>query len=280
MTGRDGRAAATTAGDRHRIAGRAVAVSPHLDDAVFSAGGTLAALVAAGWTVRVVTCFTATVPDPPAFALACQLDKGLPADVDYMALRRAEDRTACAVLGVRPVHLPLAEAPHRGYADADALFAGVRRGDPAVEMLAPALRAYLADADLVLAPQALGDHVDHQIVAETVAGIAADAFWWRDVPYVARRPAATPWRCVPAGVEVAVDIADHLVTKVDAAGRYRSQLAYQFGDAGAAVSLRDLAVAEATRLDVAGAVEALRGPTTDRLPLGGRSVPGAAVGPP
>ncbi|MEW2445863.1 PIG-L deacetylase family protein [Micromonospora marina] len=280
MNSRRGRAAAVTGGGPQRVTGRAVAVSPHLDDAVFSVGGTLAVLVSAGWSVQVVTCFTATVPDPPAFALACQLDKGLPADVDYMALRRAEDRAACALLGVQPVHLPLAEAPHRGYADAAALFAGVRRGDPAVEMLAPALRPHLADADLVLAPQALGNHVDHQIVAEAVAGIAADAFWWRDVPYVARRPAANPWRYVPAGVEVAVDIADHLVTKVDAASRYRSQLAFQFGDAGVAVSLREVAVAEATRLDVAGAVEALRGPTTDRLPVGGRSVPSAAAGPP
>ncbi|MEK8106267.1 PIG-L family deacetylase [Micromonospora sp. M12] len=106
-----------------------MAVSPHLDDAVFSIGGTLAALVAAGWTVRVVTCFTASVPEPSPFALACQLDKGLAADVDYMALRRAEDRAACALLGVEPVHLPLAEAPHRGYPDPAALFAGVRADD-------------------------------------------------------------------------------------------------------------------------------------------------------
>src|SRR5215212_4481765 len=84
----------------------AVAVSPHLDDAVFSAGGTLAALAAAGWRVRVVTCFTASVADPSPFALSTQLDKGLPADVDYMALRRAEDTAALTHLGVEAVHLP------------------------------------------------------------------------------------------------------------------------------------------------------------------------------
>ena len=66
----------------------ALALSPHLDDAAFSAGGTLHALARAGWRVVVATVFTRSVPDPQGFALACQLDKGLDASVDYMALRR------------------------------------------------------------------------------------------------------------------------------------------------------------------------------------------------
>ncbi|MFI5837217.1 PIG-L deacetylase family protein [Micromonospora sp. NPDC051300] len=242
-----------------------MAVSPHLDDAVFSVGGTLAALVAAGWVVRIVTCFTATVPDPSPFALACQLDKGLSADIDYMALRRAEDRTACAVLGARPVHLPLAEAPHRGYAEAAALFAGVRPDDRAADVLAPALRPHLAGADLILAPQALGDHVDHRIVAEVVSRAAVEVFWWRDVPYISRRPDAVPWRCVPVRAEVGVDIGDHLLTKVSAAASYRSQLGFQFGDAGVAGLLRSIADTEGARLGVPGAIEVLRG-VAARLP--------------
>jgi len=56
----------------------AVAISPHLDDAAFSAGGTIAMLADKGWAVTVVTVFTASVPQPQGFALACQLDKGLP----------------------------------------------------------------------------------------------------------------------------------------------------------------------------------------------------------
>jgi LmbE family N-acetylglucosaminyl deacetylase len=70
---------------------RAVALSPHLDDAAFSCGGTLARLAQAGWEVAVCTAFTLSVPNPSGFALACQLDKGLPPEADYMAIRRAED---------------------------------------------------------------------------------------------------------------------------------------------------------------------------------------------
>ena len=69
----------------------ALALSPHLDDAVFSCGGTLARLAGAGWRVVVATLFAASVPDPTGFALACQTDKGLAPDVDYLALRRDED---------------------------------------------------------------------------------------------------------------------------------------------------------------------------------------------
>ncbi len=74
----------------------ALALSPHLDDAVFSAGGLLASLAAQGWRVVMATTFTQSVPDPKGFALACQLDKGLGPEVDYMALRRDEDRAAAA----------------------------------------------------------------------------------------------------------------------------------------------------------------------------------------
>src|SRR4051794_38941259 len=117
----------------------ALALSPHLDDAAFSCGGTLAQLAGAGWRVVMATLLTATVPEPTGFALACQLDKGLGPEVDYMALRREEDRAAAAHLGVAPVHLALREAPHRGYGSAPELFAGTCPDDGLVADLAPLL---------------------------------------------------------------------------------------------------------------------------------------------
>ena len=247
--------------------GLAVAFSPHLDDAVFSAGGTLAALAAAGWRVRVVTCFTASVAHPSPFALSTQLDKGLPADVDYMALRRDEDRAALAVLGapsdrVEPLHLPLPEAPHRGYTSALDLFAGRHADDAVAAPLAAALAPHLDGADLVLAPQAIGDHVDHRVVAEVVAALRPDALFWRDAPYVLRRPEAPPWSAVPAGPEHAVDVAPHRDTKAAAARCYATQLGFQFGGADrVAADLDALARAEAARVGVPGRCEVLRGPT-------------------
>ncbi|RZK75717.1 MAG: PIG-L family deacetylase, partial [Methylobacterium sp.] len=89
----------------------ALALSPHLDDAAFSCGGLLASLAREGWHVVMATLPVNSVADPTGFALACQLDKGLSAAIDYMALRRAEDIQAAAALGIAPPrHLPFREA--------------------------------------------------------------------------------------------------------------------------------------------------------------------------
>ena len=204
-----------------------VALSPHLDDAAFSVGGLLAARARAGDRVTVLTCFTGNVAAPTGFALACQLDKGLSPDVDYMALRRAEDRAACAVIGAHPIHLPLLEAPHRGYASAPELF-GERRDDDA--MLTP-LTEILAEycealgPDLLLGPLAVGDHVDHWLVRDALQAIGRPHLLWEDWPYLTRaetRP-AEPVR--QRHRLAAADRAD----RVAMCACYTSQIGFQFG---------------------------------------------------
>ena len=206
----------------------AVALSPHLDDAVFSAGGTLARLVQLGWNVRLVTAFTASVPDPTGFALACQTDKGLSPDIDYMALRRDEDHAAAALLGIAPQnvhHLPFREAPHRGYESAPALFAGLHADDPLPPGdLADALKPHVADADWLLYPAAIGNHADHLLLLRAIAHLASGApeARWLDTPYVLRAPDEHRYDTV-------VDIADTLGAKTAAACAYTTQIGFQFG---------------------------------------------------
>lgn len=217
----------------------ALAISPHLDDAVFSAGGSLARLASEGWRVVVATVFTATVPDPQGFALACQLDKGLAADVDYMALRRAEDAAACACLGAESLWLPFAEAPHRGYDDAAALFAGLHAADGIVAAIAPALRDLVGDVApaRILAPQAIGAHVDHVAVVEALAAVGSALWWWTDHPYAARAaPRPSPFAADFAALtlEEAALTAGDLAAKSNAAVFYASQLGFQFGGTEAA----------------------------------------------
>ncbi|ABS04889.1 PIG-L family deacetylase [Kineococcus radiotolerans] len=223
---------------------RVVAVSPHLDDAAFSAGGLLAGLAAAGAEVHVVTVFTATVPGPTGFALACQTDKGLPPEVDYMALRRAEDAAATAALGVRGRHLPLAEAPHRGYGSPAALFGPVAPGDedgPDVvrAALAEVLDGFPGPVDLLLGPQALGDHVDHRHVRAAVDALTHDRGLplarWADTPYVLR-----PGADAPAG-SPRYPTGEELDAKVEACAAYATQLGFQFdGPAAMTRALRAL----------------------------------------
>jgi LmbE family N-acetylglucosaminyl deacetylase len=216
----------------------ALALSPHLDDAAFSCGGTLALLSGAGWRVVIATVFTASVPDPSGFALACQLDKGLGPEVDYMALRRAEDARAAAVLGAEAVWLPFAEAPHRGYGSATALFGPPLEADRIGDALDAALAdliARLAPA-LILAPQAVGGHVDHVTAVRSLRRIepAAPILWWRDYPYHARtaappEPLADIFATLPE--HEAILGPDALDRRCEAALAYSSQLGFQFGGA-------------------------------------------------
>ena len=216
---------------------RFLAISPHLDDAAFSCGGTLARLAAEGWQGTWATVFTASVPNPTGFALACQLDKGLGPEIDYMALRRGEDAVAAAALGLdAPRFLPFREAPHRGYESAKALFGATLPDDAVVEPVAAALAGLLDETrpDLVLAPQAIGGHVDHvQLVrALDEAGRAAPVLWWRDFPYTVREasppePFGERMAALPE-VDIRFDDAA-LAAKRAACAAYASQIGFQFG---------------------------------------------------
>lgn len=215
----------------------ALALSPHLDDAAFSCGGTLARLAASGWQVVMATVFTESVAAPQGFALACQLDKGLPPEIDYMALRRAEDAEAARALGIAPpVHLPFREAPHRGYASAPDLFADTRADDGIVADLVPALAGLVAERtpDLILAPQAIGGHVDHvqMVRAFRQTGPAAPVLWWRDFPYTVRsaepkQPLATLFADFPEFETGLTPEAE--ARKRAACAAYASQIGFQFG---------------------------------------------------
>ncbi|MGB3808250.1 MAG: PIG-L family deacetylase [Erythrobacter sp.] len=204
---------------------RVLAVSPHLDDAVFSAGATLARHAGEGDEVVVLTCLTGNVARPEGFALACQLDKGLGPDVDYMALRRTEDTAACEHIGARAVHWPFLEAPHRGYGDAAALFGPARADDDLADRLAPELAALFEELrpDTIYGPYGVGEHVDHRAVRAALSRVTGKAIWWEDFPYAMRED-----RAVQGIVRHEVDD-EWLAVKGRAALAYQSQVGFQFG---------------------------------------------------
>ncbi len=213
----------------------ALFISPHLDDAVFSCGGTLAKMAGEGWRTILCTIFTKSVLNPKEFALACQLDKNLSADVDYMKLRRAEDFRAARILKAAEVlHLNFPEAPHRGYESAPELFAGVKAGDEIWKPVAEHLELLneIHQPEIVFAPQGLGNHCDHkQTIEATLRSFAAEKVrWYRDTPYSIRQPDALYSKDLPEPLEAtACDIGQHLNSKIEACACYESQINFQFG---------------------------------------------------
>ncbi len=224
----------------------ALFLSPHLDDVAFSCGGTLLRLTDdPRWRVAVCTIFTASVPDPQGFALRCQTDKGIPAEVDYMALRRAEDEAYTASAEVHDTrHWDYREAPHRGYESPAELFAGVRDEDAVWQPLSDDLTKLDDEIrpDLVFAPQGLGNHADHlQTIRATLAVWPIErVVWYRDTPYAIREPAARPTGSLrleedlfPCWVPLPSAVLDR---KIVGCSLYASQIGFQFGGA---VALRE-----------------------------------------
>lgn len=214
----------------------ALFLSPHLDDVAFSCGGTLAVLKALGWQVALATVFTRSVLQPTGFALACQTDKGLAPDVDYMRLRRQEDEDFAAMMRVdRMIWAGLMEAPHRGYGSPAELFQPPREddaiGDRMVERLAPLMERLRPE--LVLVPQCLGNHVDHVQVTRLLPRLGVKeerTLWYRDTPYAVRQPTARPDASLPGEARpLVVDVRNELSRKVAGCQFYRTQVGFQFG---------------------------------------------------
>jgi LmbE family N-acetylglucosaminyl deacetylase len=145
-------------------------ISPHLDDAVLSLGGSIAAWVAAGTRVVIATVYTT---GPALAELAPRMRKF----ADYVT-RRAEDAAACRVLGAESRYLDQTERAFRrpfltGWGffqtppdrDGFTTLSRVTRAlDPLREL----------DPDRIVVPLGIGNHVDHveTLIAATDWAIA------------------------------------------------------------------------------------------------------------
>ncbi len=213
-----------------------VYLSPHPDDVVLACGGGIAAAVAAGSRVLVVTVCTA-VPTPEVEVAA--FGGPAPRWARWPA-RRAEDVAALGALGVDWLWLDELDAPLRlpaSYAGGRRVFAPPAARDP----LAAHLRAHLRDlAGLsatarLHAPLGIGGHVDHRL-CQQAAQESCEAWgglsYYEDFPYVAQTPGGAARRRQELGLPlhaVVRPIGPFLEAKVMAAAAYRSQLEMLFG---------------------------------------------------
>jgi LmbE family N-acetylglucosaminyl deacetylase len=228
-----------------------VYLSPHLDDAVLSCGGSIHRHTARGEPVRVVTVLSAEFAGENLsdFALFQHRLWGEPPQP--MALRRAEDVAALATLGAEVEHLSYLDAVYRGsdqglwmYTDLTSLFGDVHADDPlglsGAQGLVDELAARIAPADqsLIYAPLGAGGHVDHRIVHAAAQGLRAQGYrlaFYEDYPY-AEQPGAVQSALERTGGQgwrpetIPLEGAD-LGAKVAALACYRSQLPVLFGAA-------------------------------------------------
>lgn len=220
-----------------------IVFSPHLDDAALSCGGRIHRRTKRGEKVLVVTVFTGDVPEGPLPELAAKvlLSMGLGRE-DAMQVRQREDEEACEILGAEPVHWPYLECPLRTNGDGEPLYPTFRRlfgqprpeDEPLLEDIADAMRE-LPPADHLVAPLAVGSHVDHHLVRRAAEQVFADRLaYYEDFPYVRKSFALTRalgekkvWRNESMPLDE-----DNLRAKIRAVGAYGSQLEPLFGSEG------------------------------------------------
>ena len=209
-------------------------VAPHLDDAVLSCGGQIAALVDAGARTLVVTvCAASPSSATPLTPYAEHLHRSYNLGDDPAARRREEDAAALALLGCDGLHLDQLDAPYRlpVYGTRGAVFNAPVPDDPlfaAAGRVLDQLRARQPAARLYL-PLGVGSHVDHLVVC--AAGLAAyergaSIVWYEDAPYaVEPELVAVRLRALGAGwAPLVVEIGPALPRKLAAIPAYRSQV--------------------------------------------------------
>ena len=177
----------------------AIYLSPHLDDVTLSCGGQVFQQTRAGKRVLIVTI---TAGDPPTAAVsdyAQSLHNRWEVVTDAVAVRRAEDYAANAILGADTLHWTLPDCIYRYHpatgaalylSDPD-IFGDVHPAElPLVNSLCDQMAALPAHHQLYV-PLTIGHHVDHQLTRVAAEGAFAPSslVYYEDYPY-AQKPDA------------------------------------------------------------------------------------------
>lgn len=218
-------------------------LSPHFDDGVLSCGGRIFIHRQRGESVRVLTIFAAGTQgdEIPPFAAEQHQMWGNPPDPNR--LRRAEDVAAYARLGCLDVyHLDAPDAVYRitaegapRYTNNEGIFGAVHPEEADYDLaLLELVRPYIPSDAMVLAPWAIGQHVDHQLthnVGRLLEAEGWDVGFYEDVPYIDRIEAGV-WEPPGSGeyrVQTMGLTEEDMAAKLAAVAYYHTQIPVLYG---------------------------------------------------
>lgn len=192
-----------------------VVVSPHRDDAAFSLGLALETWIRDGHTVTVLNCFTQSSYAPYSDVEAVHANDRTSF---VSALRKREDQAWNKLLGdrLRFYDLDLLDAPLRlNCSTEEVLTVAIRPGDRALARVQGAIAKLVGHATQertwVVAPLAMGGHIDHRIVhqaaLQALAAEDAPLALYEDLPYAAREGEADRLPALAAGTGRALSAA-------------------------------------------------------------------------
>ncbi|MBC7869521.1 MAG: PIG-L family deacetylase [Chitinophagaceae bacterium] len=153
-----------------------VFLSPHLDDAVLSCGGTIHHLTQRGESVTILTLMAGDPPNPlPDTPIVRDLHQRWAIGESPVAARRQEDTLSAAVVGATAKHREYADSVYRThlalplYPSEQSIFGEINPEDSTTKYLtieSTLFRFVFLGVTTLYAPLGVGHHVDHQIVRD------------------------------------------------------------------------------------------------------------------
>ncbi len=174
---------------------RWIYLSPHLDDAVLSAGGLIYDQVQSGIPVEIWTILSG-YPTEVEFSHFAQLQHymwGFPSAEAAIRARREEDRNAAAAVGAKTVHFDFLDCIYRRGSNGEWLYDDITVPPHAEDaslpdQIAEAILARLQPDDILVCQLAVGSHVDHVLVRQGAEKTGLHFLYDIDIPYFLSNP--------------------------------------------------------------------------------------------
>ena len=174
---------------------RCIYLSPHLDDAVLSAGGLIYDQTYAGISVEIWTFMCGYAPEEAVSPFAQLLHGmwGFSSAEETTRMRRAEDKNAAAIVGASVRHFDFLDCIYRRGPDGEWLYSDVflppRPEDAAIPaQIVEAMSPHLQPDDMLICQLSVGSHVDHVLVRQGAELLGRSLRYDIDVPYIFYKP--------------------------------------------------------------------------------------------
>lgn len=174
---------------------RWIYLSPHLDDAVLSAGGLIYDQTQAGDSVEIWTFMCGYSPEDEFSSFAEQLHKqwGFSSAEETVRKRRIEDENAAAILGATTRHFDFLDCVYRRGSNGEWLYPEIavpphKADDNLPAQIADTISARLQPDDVLVCQLAVGSHVDHVLVRRAAELLGKSLRYDIDVPYIFYKP--------------------------------------------------------------------------------------------
>jgi LmbE family N-acetylglucosaminyl deacetylase len=174
---------------------RWIYLSPHLDDAVLSAGGLISDQSRVGIPVEIWTFMCGYAPEADVSPFAALLHQlwGFSSAEETTRLRREEDKQAAAMVGAKVLHFDFLDCIYRRGADGEWLYSDVFLPPHPQDAHIPAqiaetISSHLEPDDVLVCQLAVGSHVDHVLVRQGAELLGRSLRYDIDVPYIFYKP--------------------------------------------------------------------------------------------